>query len=120
METGERRQFKRLNLSVEVLCRKHPVKILDKAALSRNISQGGICLIVYEEMSKGQMLELEFRFPRDMAPVKALGRVVWTSEFTVGQGAAGRRLDVGVEFIKINQGDLEKVNNYVFAHLPVK
>lgn len=113
-DEAERRKFARLNFSVEVTYRKHASKIEDKAALSKNISLGGICLIVYEDLKASQLLELEFHLPEDKAAVKALGRVAWTSEFVVADALSGKRLDAGIEFIKIGDNDLEKINKYVF------
>ncbi len=119
-EQDERRRFVRLNFLVDVVYHKRPSTEKEKLSLSKNISGGGICLIVYEELKKSQLLDLEIYLPKEEMPIKALGKTAWVNEFVIGDASKGVRYDVGIEFIKINKEDLDKVNKYVFEHGSVK
>jgi len=117
---SERRKFVRLNLLVDVVYHKRPSTQKEKLSLSKNISGGGICLIVYEELKKSQLLELEIYLPEEETPIKALGKVAWVNEFVIGDASKGIRYDVGIEFVEIKGEDLGQVNKYVFEHGSVK
>ena len=119
-EQEERRKFVRLNFLADVVYHKHPSVEKETLSLTRNISGGGICLIVYEELKKAQLLDLEIYVSEDKIPIKALGKVVWTNEFVIGDASKGVRYDVGIEFIDIKKEDLARVNQYVFEHGSVK
>ncbi len=112
----ERRKFVRLNLLVDIIYHRHQELKKEKISLIKNISTGGICLIVYEELNESEVLDLEIYPPEDTVPIKAVGRVVWVKEFIIGDPAKGRRFDVGIEFIKIDENDINRVNKYVFTH----
>ena len=116
---SNRRKFVRLNFLVDVVYSKRLSVRKEKISLSRNISAGGICLIVYEELKKAQLLDLEIYLPGDDRPVKALGKVAWLNEFVIGDVSKGRRFDAGIEFVKISKEDSDKVNKYVFEHTAV-
>jgi len=111
----ERRQFVRLNFLVDVVY--HKVPPVEKLSLAKNISTGGICLIVYEELKEQDTLDLEIYLPKDKTAIQAKGRVTWVKEFIIGDIPKGKRYDVGIEFLEIDKNDLEKINKYVFSHL---
>jgi len=116
-EQLERRKFPRLFALVDVFYEKEPPQEKEKLTLTKNISKGGICLIAYEELKKDEILNLKIYLPDEELPVVAKGRVAWAKEFIIGDYLTGRRFDVGIEFIEINDSDLEKINRYIFAHI---
>lgn len=113
----ERREFVRLNALVDVVYAKHPALDKEKLSLAKNISKGGICLIVYQRLKKQDVLDLKIYLPEDKAPISVLGRVVWVKEFIIGDPSTGKRFDIGIEFIEIKDKELNKINKYVFSHL---
>jgi c-di-GMP-binding flagellar brake protein YcgR len=116
----ERRRYVRLNALVDVAYNKHPHSQEEESLLrlSKNISKGGICLIVYDELKKDDLLDLKIFLPDTRTPVEALGQVVWASEFIIGD-KIGKRYDVGIEFVKISDKDKDRIDQYVFSHLKV-
>ncbi len=110
----ERRSFVRLNLLSDVIYTKSPKE--ERLTFTKNISKGGICIIAYEELKKSELLDLEIYLPDDNAPINAKGKVAWSKEFIIGDKARGKRFDVGVEFVEINDSDLNKIDKYVFRH----
>lgn len=114
----ERRRYVRLNALVDVTYNRHPHKPQEESSLrvSKNISKGGICLIVYEEFKKDDLLDLKIYLPETKIPVEAQARVAWVAEFSIGD-KIGKRYDLGVEFIKISDSDIDRIDRYVFSHL---
>jgi len=113
----ERRKYVRLNTLVDVAYQKHQPEVEKELSLSKNISKGGICLIAYEKLKKFDLLDLKLYLPGARAPINAVGKVVWTEEFIIGDISTGRRFDVGIEFMKISPEDKKKIDQYVFGHL---
>jgi len=111
----ERRRYPRLNLNIQV---EYSVIRGDEAAKtqSKNISAGGICLILYEDIQPDSILELKFYLPRDADPIKAIGRVVWRSEIVVADDKR-TRFDAGIEFLEISDTDRTKITQHVFSLL---
>ena len=116
----ERRRYARLNALVDVAYNRHPHEPETESLLrlSKNISKGGICLIVYDELKKDDLLDLKIFLPDTNNPVEAMGQVVWASEFIIGD-KIGKRYDVGIEFVKISDKDKDRIDRYVFSHLGV-
>ena len=110
----ERRQFPRLNSSADV-----EYTILKKGMLpgektaTKNISAGGICLIVYEKIGLGSLLALSIHFIDIDYVLEAKGRVIWSSSFTVGSDGR-ERYDLGIEFTEMDESDRQKISQYIF------
>ena len=113
----ERRKYIRLNALVDVACTKHPQEQGKETSfrLSKNISKEGICLIIYEEVKKGDLMDLKIYLPNTKVPIEAMARVAWFSEFIIGD-TIGKRFDVGMEFTKISEADKDKISQYIFSH----
>ena len=109
----ERRRFPRLITSADV-----EYTILEKKALqekdtvSKNISAGGICLIAYEKVGLGSLLDLKIRLEDINETLEVKGRVVWSSYFTFDADKKDR-YDLGIEFIEINESDRQKISKYI-------
>lgn len=113
----ERRKFPRLNLAVDIeyslLQKETSLKI---EGLSKNISSGGICLIVYEKVKIGDSLSLMINLPEGERPIQVQGIVKWIGEF-IQSSDNKNSWDVGIEFVGINEADREKLSKYVFRFL---
>lgn len=116
----ERRQFVRLSILADVAYNKKDTSEKEKVSFTKNIGEGGICLITYEEVKVSDVLELKIALPEEKAPINILGKVVWVKKFSIGDTFQGERFDVGVEFINISAGDKQKIDKYVFVHKIVK
>jgi c-di-GMP-binding flagellar brake protein YcgR len=110
----ERRKYPRFNFQVEVeISQKNECGSNDPAS-SRNISQGGVCIIVYERIKVSDILELEIRLPDEEMPVKVLGRVAWVKEFVIGDSKEGMRYDTGIEFMDLSAETAQKIEKYIY------
>jgi c-di-GMP-binding flagellar brake protein YcgR len=118
MPLEERRQFFRLSVLADVKYDKREVPDEIRLSLTKNISGGGICLIIYEDFKQGDILDLKIYLPEENTPINAVGRIVWLKEFTIGEGEdSSKRFDSGIEFVDISPEGKEKIEKYVFSHL---
>lgn len=119
-EMQEKRRFPRLNTS-SVIVSWRKIKTLDNLSKTKDISGGGICLMIEEKdsLAVGDALQLEFSLPSKEI-IHSKGQVVWLDEFAIGDINAQSRFEVGIEFIDISDKDREVIKQYVFLHLPKK
>lgn len=111
----ERRGFSRLILAVGI-----KYSLLGKEAVlgggnSKNISAGGICITVDEQVEVGDVMSLELNLPGDSRPIQAKGVVKWRN--FVGSQDRKSRWDVGIEFMDIGEIDKKKIEKFVFVTL---
>jgi c-di-GMP-binding flagellar brake protein YcgR len=114
----EKRKFPRLEIPVDVRWEKMPSKKRwgwgREVHMTRNISAGGICLIVYEDVAVGECLKLAIDLPTHKT-IHATGRIVWTTPFEVSGDEARDRRDIGIEFLEIKPEDREEISKFVFS-----
>lgn len=81
---GERRKHSR---------RKHITGItysvlvsLDGVGVIKNVSEGGLCLILDRYLSPGTIIKVRFALPQDdqEIPIKAIAKVVWCKQTDAG------------------------------------
>jgi c-di-GMP-binding flagellar brake protein YcgR len=115
----EHRRFPRLNVAVDVQWEKLPPKkrwgLRTDAHATKNISAGGICLIVYEDVEVGEQLSLDIELPSQKV-IHAKGRVVWVSPFEVSGDEERKRSDVGIEFTQIAKEDREVIQRFIWTN----
>ena len=119
MEFVEKMAFQRLLFSVEVEYKvvSSPEVLAALKARSKNISAGGIRLVVLEKLRAGTVLDLKFLLSGSPEPVRAKGMVAWTEEYTVGSLDSSKAYDAGIEFISIKQKDKARIQQYVQSRL---
>jgi len=113
----ERRKYPRLKFNVDV-----DYKILRENGFiatkveTKDIGAGGICIVSLEKFDVGNSLSLKFSLPGVNKPIKAIGRVAWVAEFSVGGDTPSHTAyDTGIEFTEISDDDREKINEYVIT-----
>lgn len=81
----ERRKYVRIDLCTQVEYEILPMQISHPRGETRNISAGGLCLLVDKKMSPDTILHLKFHLPdKDKTYVESLGRVVWQKKVDEG------------------------------------
>ncbi len=108
----EKREFPRFALSVDV----EYAKIEDGghgSSSTRNISQGGACIIAYERFRENDILTLKLHLS-DKRTLSINCRVAWVSEFEVSADEQQRRFDVGVEFINLPEEEKSVIADLLF------
>jgi Tfp pilus assembly protein PilZ len=75
----ERRQYPRVDDSLRVHCQAAD-EVLPSECVSKDISEGGVCLHLYQSLSTGESLKLGICLKDNPEPAWVLGKVVWSRE----------------------------------------
>ena len=76
------------------------------AALTLNISRGGIAIRTTSPLESGAKVRLRFRLPGSKRDIDAEGRVTWSD----------RRNGMGLQFEKVDPTDQAAIDEFVDAH----
>jgi uncharacterized protein (TIGR02266 family) len=76
------------------------------AALTLNLSRGGIAVRTTSPLELGAALKLRFRMPGSPGDIDAEGRVVWSD----------RRLGMGIQFERVDAAAQTVIDDFVDAH----
>ena len=99
----EKRKFPRLPLTVKVkyeVLKVSPLRA--EETQSKDVSAGGICLVVREKINIGALLRLKLSLHGEVNFIIVKGTVVWAEEFSVNDYKA---YDCGIEFIDVDPQD---------------
>lgn len=103
---AEKRKAQRLNIRLELKYRySFKGKILIQEVLTKNISGGGIGLVLDKPLKVGTALKTVLYFPNDPKPVASLSRVVWCRKVPRKYKAG---FYVGIRHIKVAAKDRER------------
>lgn len=83
--------------------------------MSKNLSEGGIFLVVKQPPRKGTKLILEFTIPDTAAPISVEGEIVSSLPYDPAQGE-GSHYGMGVKFTSIKDEDKKTIRAYVERH----
>jgi uncharacterized protein (TIGR02266 family) len=76
------------------------------AALTLNLSHGGIAIRTTSPLEGGAKIKVRFRMPGSKKDVDAEGRVAWSD----------RRVGMGIQFEKVDPANQAVIDNFVDAH----
>ena len=76
------------------------------AALTLNLSHGGIAIRTTSPLDVGSKIRVRFRMPGTRNEIEADGRVVWSD----------RRVGMGIQFESVQPADQSVIDNFVNAH----
>ncbi|MFA5093703.1 MAG: PilZ domain-containing protein [Candidatus Omnitrophota bacterium] len=110
----ERRQFERVNTAMSVQyrgIRQASDSVI--SAISRDVSAGGIRLLVDEFISVFTRLVLEIALPSIPNPVKVVSKVAW-----IRKRPYGEQYEVGVEFMDMPEEDRRGICDFVERSAP--
>lgn len=105
--SDNRRASPRVSLDVVVNCGQNAI------AHSRDISEGGLCLIVEQPMESGKMLHLSLTLPGQSRRIDSFGKVAWSRK------AMTQHHLVGVQFWEIKEADKSAILEYLRQKLEV-
>ena len=106
----EKRKFVRIEWPVVVQYKTLEEPCTQDQIVGKDISEGGICFIVYERLTKGTKLDLEIQVPFDSMPIFAKGTVAWIKK--VGEEHT-RTFEAGVSFIEMDPRDQKRLKMYI-------
>jgi uncharacterized protein (TIGR02266 family) len=102
-KTLNRRSSPRVSLGISVAYRFGNTIA---AALTINISHGGIAIRTTNPLKVDTVVKVRFRLPSGKSEIEAQGRVAW----------ADQRLGMGVRFTKIGESEQAQIDEYVHSH----
>lgn len=106
----ERRKYiridKALSLSYEIL-----ESFLRPSCRSKDISEGGIRLRIFQRLAPGTALKLWIYLRDFEQPILAVGEVAWLQK----QNDKEYPFEVGIRFIEINSSDRDKLSKYIIS-----
>jgi len=76
------------------------------AALTLNISHGGLAIRTTSPLAVDTAVRLRFRLPSGKNEIEADARIAWTD----------RRLGMGLQFTRVSPGDQAQIDDYVQSH----
>ena len=115
----EKRQYPRFELQAPIRF-KVPTQRMDISMASiKNISGGGLCLLVNKKIELGQILQVEFVLPSDKTNIIAKCEVVWVDELGE-ESEGGYKYQLGIKFIEIDKQQQKAVNRFVVMRLKTR
>ena len=116
MSLEERRQFPRFNFSVEVRWEKiagDAEKKPQNKSDSKNLSVGGIRLILNDKVAVGDILELDVRMS-ETKTIRCKGRVVWLDTFQITGGQDRSGYEGGIQFLDMTEEVQREISRFLF------
>ncbi len=114
----EKRRFPRFEIAVGVrwagIFPDTRLGKVEEADMTKNISEGGICLIVEDKLVVGDRLQLKIELPGGKV-VNAVGRTVWRDSVDVSLGKDKKSHRVGIEFLNIPSQHREEIKGIVLS-----
>lgn len=113
----ERRKFSRLDISVGVAWRRMGSEVAETIAdidATRNIAEGGVCLVVNERFEIGDRLELTLTLPSQKV-IRTLGEVIWVHDAMMGRQDGIQRFDIGVGFSGLPEAEWQEMKQFLYS-----
>ena len=102
-DSSNRRSSPRVTLGVPVAYRFGNTIA---AALTLNISRGGLAIRTTSPLAVGTAVKVRFRVPTAKHDIEAEATIAWTD----------RRVGMGLQFTKLTAADQEHIDDYIQAH----
>ncbi len=116
----ERRKFLRFKVGVQVQWKKI-VAPEQRSALHisqvKDISVGGVCLVLHPGIVVGDTLELEISIPRS-SPIQVTAHVVWVDPNARDKDWPGTYYEGGITFLNITEAQQVILNKYLTSAPP--
>ena len=108
----DRRRFPRLRACIVEYA---PVgkSLPQEMCFSENISAGGICIFISDDLNVDALLALKIFLPYNDGPLKAKGRIIWRKESSFMGKRGVENYDIGIEFTEIDEEDRKSIAAYI-------
>ncbi len=106
MTTFERRSFARIHVGIEAVY-KQDGQASEKSALIKDISLSGIKIVVNDDITEGNNLDIVIHTPAFSEPMAVRGRLVWKRQLTQSFSEAG------LEFTEISKDQQSELGEYI-------
>src|SRR5438093_1421656 len=82
------------------------IVVTSAAALTLNLSHGGIAIRTTSPLDSGAKIKVRFRMPGSKKDIDGEGRIAWSD----------RRVGMGIQFEKVDAANQGIIDNFVDAH----
>lgn len=106
----EKRKFVRIEWPVVIHYKTIEEPVTQDQIVGKNISEGGVCFVVYERLAKGTRLDMQIQIPFDSMPIFVKGIIVWIRK--LGDEHANT-YEVGVLFTEVDPKDQKRFKTYI-------
>lgn len=79
----------------------------DAIAHTKDISEGGICLITEHPLTEGKMISLVFQLPGRALPIESVGKVMWS------RNATEHLNENGISFWDIKEKEHQEIKDFL-------
>lgn len=111
----DKRRYKRVAAGVPIRYKNlRAAAELPVGAISRNLSEGGICFHTNKFISLACRLVVEISIPTSLRPVKAISKVAWIRRIP-----STDQYELGNQFLEINKEDKANILDFVNQSLSV-
>jgi uncharacterized protein (TIGR02266 family) len=86
------------------------------AGFAENISSGGLFVATYVKRPKGDRLEIVMNIPGHPEPIRAIGEVRWSREYSEHSNVPP---GLGVRFVELPEHDAKIIENFVKDREPI-
>jgi hypothetical protein len=125
MHEPERRKFKRLSFGAAVdyaATGRAPDGFVSTS--SKNLSTGGVCIITFEQLNVGDVIDMRIALPRFAFLGKrferylyAQGRVIWTNALRIGDTRTPAAYESGVDIFNMDASARALIHRFTQARL---
>jgi hypothetical protein len=116
----ERRSFLRFKVGVQIQWKKAPSPG-ERSALHisqvKDVSAGGVCLVLHPGIQAGDLLELDITLPRK-SPIQVKARVVWVDANARDKDWPGTYYEGGIVFLDLSEQHQVMLNQYLISAPP--
>ncbi len=116
----ERRNFLRFKVGIQIQWKKTPLPG-ERSALHlsqvKDVSAGGVCLVLHPGIQAGDLLELDITLPRK-SPIQVKARVVWVDANARDKDWPGTYYEGGIVFLDLSEHHQVMLNQYLISAPP--
>jgi c-di-GMP-binding flagellar brake protein YcgR len=114
-EGAERRRTVRLEIPLSVKYTALPPHNHNSNSITRNISKGGIQMLIYEKLNVGDVISLKLNLDSQSQPISGRGEIAWLKDASPEAGATEKRSFIaGIKFIDLKPKDEERLNSFIY------
>lgn len=109
----ERRKHARFDATLKITWGKTGKQPINNTAFSKNISEGGICIIVDEKIDAGEILNLKIGLT-SQGIIQIQGKIDWVNGFPMIKGEKYKeKYATGIEFINVSPVKQKQIKQFI-------
>ena len=111
-DLNERRKYKRVKGFFQATLVPNSDFVVEFSCDARDISEGGIKIVIAAEPLKGHEVDIIFKLPDSSAPLKIPSEVAWTRS----SDKYKNKYEAGIRFLPLSVATRKRLQDYVIIH----